>query len=179
MTVTEKRHHRENAIAIKAVGKTKVYDNNTATEPELTATVTGVPANGVAPSYSLSRVEGQNVGGYVISVTAEATANPNYTVTVDTGLFKITPAGNGNTGMISDGGVQIPYVLVPDLTDGDLIYGNPLHYLLGLFGDYEIRIDESVKAVERMHTILGDVAVGGNVVEHQGFVYYAKSLSAG
>lgn len=94
-------------------------------------------------------------------------------------LFKITPAGNGNTGMISDGGVQIPYVLVPDLTDGDLIYGNPLHYLLGLFGDYEIRIDESVKAVERMHTILGDVAVGGNVVEHQGFVYYAKSLSAG
>ena len=94
-------------------------------------------------------------------------------------LFKITPQGNGNTGIIADGGVQIPYCLVPDLADGDLIYGNPLHYLLGLFGDYEVRIDESVKAIERMHTILGDVSVGGNVVEHEGFVYYAHSVSAG
>lgn len=94
-------------------------------------------------------------------------------------LFKITPQGNGNTGIIADGGVQIPYVLVPDLADGDLIYGNPLHFLLGLFGDYEVRIDESVKAIERMHTILGDVAVGGNVVEHEGFVYYSTSVSAG
>ena len=94
-------------------------------------------------------------------------------------LFQITPQGNGNAGYISDGGMQIPYVLVPDLSAGDLIYGNPLHYLLGLFGGYEIRIDESVKAIQRMHTILGDVAVGGNVVEHQGFVYYSTGVSAG
>lgn len=89
-------------------------------------------------------------------------------------LFKITPSGNGNTGMIADGGVQIPYVLVPSLTAGDLIYGNPQHFLLGLFGGFEVRVDESVKAVERMHTILGDVAVGGNVVVNEGFVYYSK-----
>ena len=94
-------------------------------------------------------------------------------------LFKITPTGNGNTGVIADGGVQIPYVLTPELADGDLVYGNPLHYLLGLFGDYEIRIDESVKAIERMHTILGDVALGGNVIEHEGFVYFSTGVSAG
>ena len=94
-------------------------------------------------------------------------------------LFKITPTGNGNTGIIADGGVQIPYVLTPELADGDLVYGNPLHYLLGLFGDYEIRIDESVKAIERMHTILGDVALGGNVIEHEGFVYFSSTVSAG
>lgn len=94
-------------------------------------------------------------------------------------LFTITPTGNGNTGIIGDGGMQIPYVIVPDLTDGDLIYGNPLNYLLGLFGDYEIRIDESVKAVERLHAVLGDVAIGGNVVEHQGFVCYSTGTSAG
>ena len=94
-------------------------------------------------------------------------------------LFKITPTGNGNTGIIADGGVQIPYVLTPELADGDLVYGNPLHYLLGLFGDYEIRIDESVKAIERMHTILGDVALGGNVIEHEGFVYFSTGVSAG
>lgn len=87
-------------------------------------------------------------------------------------LFKVTPTGNGNTGVIAEGGVQIPYVIVPDLTAGQLIYGNPMHYLLGLFGGYEIRIDESVKAIERMHTILGDVSIGGNVIEHEGFVYY-------
>lgn len=94
-------------------------------------------------------------------------------------LFTITPNGNGNTGIIADGGVQIPYCLVPALSAGDLIYGNPLHFLLGLFGDYEVRIDESVKAVQRMHTILGDVAVGGNVIEHHGFVVYSSSVSAG
>jgi HK97 family phage major capsid protein len=94
-------------------------------------------------------------------------------------LFKITPQGNGNTGIIADGGVQIPYVIEPDLSAGELIYGAPMNYLLGLFGNYEIRVDESVKAVERLHTILGDVAIGGNVIEHQGFVYYHTGLSAG
>jgi len=94
-------------------------------------------------------------------------------------LFTITPNGNGNQGVIADGGMQIPYVIVPDLADGDLIYGNPLNYLLGLFGDYEIRIDESVKAVERLHTVLGDVAIGGNVIEDKGFVCFGTSVSAG
>ena len=87
-------------------------------------------------------------------------------------LLNITKQGNGNRGVIADGGVQIPYVIVPDLAAGDLIYGNPLNYMLGLFGGYEIRVDESAKAIERMHTILGDVMLGGNVVEHQGFVYH-------
>ena len=87
-------------------------------------------------------------------------------------LFNISKQGNGNRGVIADGGVQIPYVIVPDLTAGDLIYGNPLNYMLGLFSGYEIRVDESAKAIERMHTILGDVMLGGNVVEHQGFVYH-------
>lgn len=90
-------------------------------------------------------------------------------------LFNISKQGNGNRGVIADGGVQIPYVIVPDLVAGDLIYGNPLNYMLGLFGGYEIRVDESAKAIERMHTILGDVMLGGNVVEHQGFVYHSKA----
>ena len=30
-----------------------------------------------------------------------------------------------------------------------------------------------------MHTILGDVALGGNVIEHHGFVVYTTSVSAG
>ena len=80
------------AITIKADDKTKVYDNDETTDPELTATVTGVPTNGVAPVYSLSRVEGQDVDEYAITVTAEAASNPNYTVKVEGGKFTITPA---------------------------------------------------------------------------------------
>ena len=92
-------------------------------------------------------------------------------------LFTITPGGNGNIGVIADGGVQLPYVLVPGLSAGDLIYGAPMNYILGLFGDYSIRVDESVKSIERMHTILGDVKLGGNVVEHEGFVYFSRTVS--
>ncbi|MBR2591337.1 MAG: MucBP domain-containing protein, partial [Oscillospiraceae bacterium] len=78
-------------IRIEADDKAKDYDNDAATDPALTATVTGVPAKGEAPVYSLSRAEGQNAGEYAISVTAEAESNPNYTVKVKEGIFKIRP----------------------------------------------------------------------------------------
>ena len=38
------------------------------------------------------------------------------------------------------------------------------------FSDFNIHIDKSYKTAERMHTILGDVFVGGNVVVDKGFV---------
>ena len=43
------------AITIAADDKTKVYDNDPNTDPEMTATVPGIPANGVAPVYGLAR----------------------------------------------------------------------------------------------------------------------------
>lgn len=60
-----------------------------------------------------------------------------------------------------------------------MIYGDPINYELGLFGGYSIRIDESVKAVERMNTILGDVFVGGNVVQPEGFLLGTLPKSGG
>ena len=80
----------QKAITITADDKTKVYDNDASTDPALTATVTGVPTSGVAPVYTLSRTAGQTVGDYTITVTAEATSNPNYTITTETGTFSIT-----------------------------------------------------------------------------------------
>lgn len=86
-------------------------------------------------------------------------------------LLDIVPdMANPNTGIIRDGGVVIPYTISADVTDGKLLYGDPANYLLGLFGAYSIRVDESVKAVERMYAILGDVMVGGNLVVDKGFV---------
>ena len=51
-----------------------------------------------------------------------------------------------------------------------MAYGDPMNYELGLFGPYTVRVDESVKAVERMLTILGDAMVGGNLIVDKGFV---------
>lgn len=97
-------------------------------------------------------------------------------------LFDIVPdAGNPNTGTIREGGTIVPYSIASNLTalsgssQGSaaiqtMVYGDPMNYELGLFGDYSIRIDESVKAVERMNAILGDVFVGGNLIMKDGFV---------
>ena len=94
-------------------------------------------------------------------------------------VFDIQPeGGNPNRGMISDGGTMIPYAVNSFLTALDgagtsaqtMTYGDPMNYELGLFGEFTIRVDESVKAVERMYTILGDAMVGGNLVVDKGFV---------
>ena len=85
-------------------------------------------------------------------------------------VFKIRPdAGNPNTGMIDDGGTLHPYTLVAG--DGTkIMYGDPMNYELALFGDFTVRVDESIKGVERMFTILGDAMVGGNLIADKGMV---------
>lgn len=97
-------------------------------------------------------------------------------------VFKIHPDGsNPNIGTIEDGGIFVPYTINSNLTSlsgatatispiQHMLYGDPLNYMLGLFGDYSIRVDESIKGVERMVTILGDAMVGGNLIVDKGFV---------
>lgn len=97
-------------------------------------------------------------------------------------LLEITPdSNNPNTGTIRDGGMILPFTISADLTSlagatqgsaaiQTMLYGDPMNYELGLFGPYSIRVDESVKAVERMVAILGDTFVGGNLVVDKGFV---------
>lgn len=106
-------------------------------------------------------------------------------------LFEIVPdAGNPNVGTIRDGGTIIPYSIASDLTaltgadSGSaavqtMVYGDPMNYELGLFGDYTVRVDESIKGVERMLTILGDAMVGGNLIVDKGFVVATKPQSGG
>lgn len=108
-------------------------------------------------------------------------------------LFEIIPdTGNPNTGTIRDGGLVIPYTICSDLTtlsgtaagtDDTLTmgYGDPMNFEVGLFGDFTVRVDESVKAIERMNTILGDAMVGGNLIVDKGMVWakLPKATSAG
>lgn len=106
-------------------------------------------------------------------------------------LFDIVPdAGTPNTGTIREGGTIVPYSIASNLTalsgssQGSaaiqtMVYGDPMNYELGLFGDYTVRVDESVKAVERMLTILGDAMVGGNLIVDKGFVVATLPKSTG
>ena len=77
-------------IKITAVNKSKTYDNNPSTDPELTATVEGKPEKGVDPVYSISRIAGQDAKTYTITITAPDEQNPNYEITTTPGEFKIT-----------------------------------------------------------------------------------------
>ncbi|MBE6463997.1 MAG: LPXTG cell wall anchor domain-containing protein [Eggerthellaceae bacterium] len=81
-------------VTVTIDDQSKTYDNNPATDPELTYVIEGV-VEGEDPTEVLgievSREEGQDAGEYAI--TAKATVeNLNYTVTVKDGTFTINPA---------------------------------------------------------------------------------------
>lgn len=85
-------------------------------------------------------------------------------------VFKIIyDSSSPSTGVIDDGGSKIPFTLIPG-TGTKIMYGDPMNYKLGLFGEYSVRLDESIMGKERMFTILGDAFVGGNLVVDKGMV---------
>ena len=75
------------AVTVKAVNKSKDYDNDPTTDPALTVEEIENVVEGESINYSLSRVAGQEAGNYAISVTAGS--NPNYTVSVAGATFTI------------------------------------------------------------------------------------------
>lgn len=83
-------------------------------------------------------------------------------------LFDISLTGNSGT--IKSGGLIVPYTIASAIGSNTLAYGDPMAYMLALFGSYTIRVDESVKSVERMIAILGDVLAGGNLVADKGML---------
>lgn len=83
-------------------------------------------------------------------------------------LFDISLTGNSGT--IKSGGLIVPYTIASAIGSKTLAYGDPMSFMLALFGSYTIRVDESVKSVERMIAILGDVLAGGNLVADKGML---------
>ena len=73
------------AVTVTANNASKVYGQN---DPELTASVNGA-INGDTIVYTLSRVEGEDVGDYTITVTGESNQG-NYSVTYQPATLTIT-----------------------------------------------------------------------------------------
>ena len=106
-------------------------------------------------------------------------------------VYEITPnAANPNIGIIKDGGLSVPYCIVPTLTSlsgnaqaatakQTMIYGSPLDFELALFGDYSIEVSKDYKFAEGLLTVLGSVTTGGNVIIPDGFVIVTIPKTAG
>lgn len=100
-------------------------------------------------------------------------------------VYEITPnTDDTNTGIIKDGGLSVPYTINSGLNSlagtaqpaaagedlDTMLYGDPMNYELGLFGDYTIEVSKDYKFAEGLLTIMGEVMAGGNLVKHHGFL---------
>lgn len=86
-------------------------------------------------------------------------------------VYEITPdSANPNTGIIKDGGLSVAYCINSSLTEGTMVYGQPMNCELDLFSDYEIAVSEDFKFNQGLLAIRGDVQLGADVVAAEGFV---------
>lgn len=106
-------------------------------------------------------------------------------------VYEITPnAQNPNIGTIKDGGLTVPYCIVPSLTAlsgtaqsstaavQTMIYGSPKNYEMALFGDYSVEVSKDYKFAEGLLTVLGSVMTGGAVIVDKGFIVVTIPKSA-
>ena len=101
-------------------------------------------------------------------------------------VYEITPDGsNPNMGTIKDGGLVVPYCInsacgalaTAETGAYTMVYGDPMNYTLGLFGNYEVTVSEDFKFNTKQLAILGEVEVGGNVCVHNGFVVVKATVA--
>lgn len=86
-------------------------------------------------------------------------------------VYEITPdTANHNVGTIKDGGLSVKYCINSNLTEGKLLYGQPVKAKLDLFGDYEVRVSEDFKFNKGLLTIRGSASIGCDVVYKDGFI---------
>ena len=106
-------------------------------------------------------------------------------------VYEITPNGeNPNIGIIKDGGLSVPYCIVPTLTalNGTkqttsavqtMIYGSPLNFEEAIFGDFGVQVSSEYKFAEGLLTVMGEVMAGGSVKVKNGFLVVTIPKTAG
>jgi len=125
--------------------------------------------NGLIYGYGGDEMLGGNARLLLTKTNLEAFGNlkgtnekiPMYEITFDA-------ATGGNTGTLKRGGLIVPYTICSAIGDSKLAYGDPFNYMLILFSDYVIGVDNSYKAGERLATILGDVTQSGHLTVDKG-----------
>jgi hypothetical protein len=90
-------------------------------------------------------------------------------------LYEIVPSGNGNTGVIREGGVSVHYCIDSHIPEGELYYGNAQALELDLFSDYEVKVSEDFAFDKLMDTIRGDVELGSGVTVKNGWLKYTTA----
>lgn len=174
-----------NFYGIKTAKNTKnevIYDTLTM---ELDSSKKGVIDEKTLRKIVLSYGGDENVGASarLYLNKADLIAFGDVRGTDKTPVYEITPdAGNPNTGIIKDGGLAVPYTINSNLTAlagtaqttsaaaNTMVYGDPLNYELGLFGDYTIEVSKDYKFAEGLLTVMGEVLAGGNLIKHHGFL---------
>ena len=108
------------AITVTADDKVKLYKD---ADETLTYSVENLVSGETLNSINLSREEGETVGNYTITVSAEENANPNYDITFVNGIYTINPKpitaiiDVEQDVFIYDGTEHIPAVTVYDPDD--------------------------------------------------------------
>jgi len=90
-------------------------------------------------------------------------------------LYEVTADGNGNTGIIREGGLTVRYCINSRIPEGELYYGNPQALELDLFSDYEVKVSEDFAFDKLMDTIRGDVEMGADVVAQNAWLKYTTA----
>ena len=90
----------QKAVTVTADNKSKTYG---ASDPTLTATITGRVSTSDTITYSLTRASGSNVGTYTITASGTASQG-NYTVSFVNGTFTINKAAASALGLSVSGG---------------------------------------------------------------------------
>ena len=97
-------------------------------------------------------------------------------------VYSIIPdAANPSTGIIKDNsGLSCRYCLNKNLSTisaagGEMYYGAPSCLELGLWGDFEVEVNEGYKFGEGLLTVRGDVTMDADVNAKHGFVRAANS----
>ena len=133
-------------VTVTADDKSKTYGDTT--DPELTATVTGLVGEDTV-DYTLSREPGENVGTYTITPSGEATQG-NYTVTFETGTLTITPVTDKVTVTITGNTKTVTYDGEEHTVDG---YSVSIDNALYTEADFTF---SGTKVVKRTDANIGD-----------------------
>lgn len=106
-------------------------------------------------------------------------------------VYKITPnSQNPNIGIIEDGGLAVPYCLVPTLTSHQgaaqttsdvqtMIYGSPFNFKEAIFGDFGVQVSSEYKFAEGLLTVMGEVMADGSVIVDNGFIVVTIPKTSG